>query len=190
MHTKRSIIMFVLTLALISLALAACSDDDKGKPTTTPTPAPPALSVRDAWVRATVGGMAEGTQGDMGAMGGHDMGAMGSEQATGRVTGAFMVIENAGDTPDQLVGAAVSPGIAGAVEIHETTVGENDVMQMRPVQAIEVPARGSVELKPGGYHIMLLDVQRDLNPGDTVTLTLSFASGASLDVDATVRPLE
>lgn len=189
MHTRRSIIMFVLALALISLALTACSGDEE-KASPTPTLTPPALSVRDAWVRATVGEMAEGQQGDMGAMGGHDMGDMGSEESTGRVTGAFMVIENAGETADQLIGAAVSPEIARTVEIHETTVGENDVMQMRPVQAIEVPARGSVELKPGGYHIMLLDVQRDLNPGDTVTLTLSFASGASLDVDATVRPLE
>ena len=179
---RRPLILYVLALALVGLALAACSGDSKKE--TTPTPTPPALSVRDAWVRATVGAMAQAEQG---AMGGHDMGSQG---ATGRVTGAFMVIENAGDTPDQLVGAAVSPEIAGAVEIHETTVGENDVMQMRPVQAIEVPAHGSVELKPGGYHIMLLDVQRDLNAGDTVTLTLSFASGASLDVDAAVRPLE
>lgn len=186
MYTRRSLIMFVLAFALISLALTACSDDEE-KASPTPTLTPPALSVRDAWVRATVGGMAEGEQGDMGS---HDMGDMGSEESTGRVTGAFMVIENAGETADQLIGAAVSPEIAGAVEIHETIVGENDVMQMRPVQAIEVPARGSVELKPGGYHLMLLDVQRDLNPGDTVTLTLSFASGASLDVDATVRPLE
>lgn len=191
-YTRRSLIMFVLAFALISLALTACSDDEE-KASPTPTLTPPALSVRDAWVRATIGEMAEGQQGDMGAMGGHDMGDMGdmgSEESTGRVTGAFMVIENAGETADQLIGAAVSPEIARTVEIHETTVGENDVMQMRPVQAIEVPARGSVELKPGGYHIMLLDVQRDLNPGDTVTLTLSFASGASLDVDATVRPLE
>ncbi|MGQ9849319.1 MAG: copper chaperone PCu(A)C [Aggregatilineaceae bacterium] len=188
-HPRRSIIMFVLALALVSLVLTACSGDEE-KASPTPTLTPPALSVRDAWVRATVGEMAEGQQGDMGAMGGHDMGDMGSEESTGRVTGAFMVIENAGETADQLIGAAVSPEIARTVEIHETTVDENNVMQMRPVEAIEVPARGSVELKPGSYHIMLLDVQRDLNPGDTVTLTLSFASGASLQVDATVRPLE
>lgn len=189
MRTRYPITLFAVALAVFSLALTACSGDDEKAPPT-PTLTPPALSVRDAWVRATVGGMAEGTPGDAGAMGGHDMGATGDEESTGRVTGAFMVIENAGETPDRLVSVAVSPDIAGAVEIHETTVDENDVMQMRPVEAIEVPARGSVELKPGGYHIMLLDVQRDLNPGDTVTLTLSFASGASLDVDATVRPLE
>lgn len=171
----------VLLVALTSLILVACSGDDE-QVSPSPTPAPPALSVRDAWMRATVGEMAEGQQGDMGAMSGEETG--------GRVTGAFMVIENAGDTPDQLIAVTVSPQIAGAVELHETTVSENDVMQMRPVQAIEVPARGSVELRPGGYHIMLLNVQRDLNAGDTVVLTLSFASGASLDVTATVRPLE
>ncbi|GAB4431258.1 MAG: copper chaperone PCu(A)C [Anaerolineae bacterium] len=182
---RRSIVPITLALMVIGLALAACSGDSEKKPT--PTPTPPALSVRDAWVRATVGEMAEGEQSDMS---GQDMGHMGSQESTGRVTGAFMVIENAGDTPDQLVGATVSAEIARTVEIHETTVGENDVMQMRPVQAIDVPAHGSVELKPGGYHIMLLDVQRDLNAGDTVTLTLTFASGTTLDVDAIVRPLE
>jgi copper(I)-binding protein len=185
---RRSIVLYILVLTLISLVLGACGGDSKKE--STPTPTPPALSVRDAWVRATVGEMAEGEQSDMGSHSMGDMGSMSGEESTGRVTGAFLVIENAGDTPDQLIGATVSAEIARAVEIHETTVGENDVMQMRPVQAIDVPAHGSVELKPGGYHIMLLDVQRDLNAGDTVTLTLTFASGATLDVNAAVRPLE
>ncbi len=185
MSRTRHPIWYAVILTLISVALAACSGDSEKKPT--PTPTAPALSVRDAWVRATVGAMAGADQGAMGDMGSHSMGA---EETSGRVTGAFMVIENGGDTPDQLVGATVSPEIAGAVEIHETTVDENDVMRMRPVEAIGVPARGSLELKPGGYHMMLLDVQRDLNPGDTVTLTLTFASGTTLDVTATVRPLE
>jgi copper(I)-binding protein len=186
-RTRHPIALFAVVLTLVSLTLAACGGDSKKE--STPTPTPPVLSARDAWVRATVSSMAEGEQGSMGHNMG-DMGSMSSEEAAGSVTGAFMVIENAGDTPDQLVGATVSAEIARVVELHETTVGENDVMQMRPVQAIDVPAHGSVELKPGGYHIMLLDVQRDLNAGDTVTLTLTFASGATLDVDATVRPLE
>jgi len=63
-------------------------------------------------------------------------------------------------------------------------------MRMRPIDGVEIPAGGSVELKPGGLHIMLLDVQRDLEPGQTVTLKLDFESGRSLVVDAPVRPLE
>ncbi len=187
MVVRRVLLSGVVALVL---ALSACSgDEEKATPTATPTS--PALSVRDAWVRATIQQMAGAEQSDTAAgMAGHDMGGMSDQEPSGRVTGAFMVIENSGDAPDRLIGASAGPEVAGAVEIHETTVDENDVMRMRPIEAIEVPARGSVELKPGGYHIMLLDVQRDLNPGDTVTLTLTFASGATLDVTAEVRALE
>jgi copper(I)-binding protein len=69
-------------------------------------------------------------------------------------------------------------------------VGENDVLQMRPVEGVTIPAEGTAVLKPGSYHIMLLDVQRDLNPGDTVAITLAFESGLTLTVDAEVRALD
>jgi hypothetical protein len=53
---------------------------------------------------------------------------------------------------------------------------------------LEIPADGGVTLEPGGNHIMLMDLQRDLNPGETVTLTLTFASGKTLTVEAEIRP--
>ena len=60
-------------------------------------------------------------------------------------------------------------------------------MKMRPVKSIPVPAGGTVELKPGGYHIMLLDLKKDLKPGDTVPVTLSFEHGGELRIEAAVR---
>jgi len=77
--------------------------------------------------------------------------------------------------------------VSNAVEIHETKM-EGDVMRMAQVEGgIEVPAGGQVELKPGGYHVMLIGLTRDLAVGDTFPVTLEFASGNTLAVEAEVR---
>jgi len=60
------------------------------------------------------------------------------------------------------------------VEIHQSIM-EGDVMRMQPVEGgIEIPAKGQVELKPGGYHIMLINLKRELKPGDRITVVLEF----------------
>ena len=66
--------------------------------------------------------------------------------------------------------AAASP-LAGVVEIHEMAMDGN-VMKMRAVTAMDLPAGKTVELKPGGYHLMLLDLKQELKPGETVPVTL------------------
>ncbi len=168
---KRALVLaLIVTLAL--LALAACSGDENDNGDANAV----ALTVRDAWVRATAP---------------QDDGADGMDEGrAGSVTGAFMVIENPGDEAEYLVSVTVDESITTTVELHETTLDENDVMRMRPVEQIEVPAEGRAELQPGGYHIMLIDVQRALNPGDTVTLTLDFASGETITVEAAVREMD
>lgn len=82
-------------------------------------------------------------------------------------TGAFMTL-TAKDGA-RVVGAA-SP-VAGVVEIHEMKM-EGNVMKMRAVDALELPAGKAVELKPGGYHMMLLDLKQALKPGETIPLSL------------------
>jgi len=90
-------------------------------------------------------------------------------------TGAFMKLTAARTT--QLVGA--STPIAGTAEVHEMKL-EGDIMRMRPVAKLELPAGKTVELKPGGYHLMLLDLKAPVPAGSTVPLTLVFrdAGGA------------
>ena len=96
-----------------------------------------------------------------------------------------MGLINSLETADRLV--AVQADVANAVEIHETQM-EGDVMRMRQVEGgIELPPRTQVELKPGGYHIMLIGLTRDLAVGDKFPITLQFASGATLEVEAEVR---
>jgi periplasmic copper chaperone A len=86
-----------------------------------------------------------------------------------KATGAFMKIT----APDgaQLLGGA-SP-VAGVIEVHEMKM-EGDVMRMRAVPALDLPAGKTVELKPGGYHIMLMDLKGPLLKDSTLPLTLLF----------------
>ena len=79
--------------------------------------------------------------------------------------GAFMKIENGGTAADQLVSAS-SPA-AGEVQLHQMSM-EGNVMKMGQVKDIVVPANGSVDLKPGGYHIMLMNIKAPLKAGETV----------------------
>ena len=117
-----------------------------------------------------------------------DTAAMGESAATGGgVSAAYMTLTNGGGASDTLVSA--STDAAAVVELHTSEMDAEGVMRMRPLtDGLEVPADGSVTLEPGGNHIMLMDLQRDLNPGETVTLTLTFSSGKTLTVEAEIRP--
>ena len=103
-------------------------------------------------------------------------------------TGAFMQLTSETDT--KLVDAD-SP-VAKYVEVHEMAM-EDNVMKMRQIQGLELPAGQTVELKPGGYHIMLIDLHGQVKEGEQVPLTLIFegtdGQRSSIDIQAPVRPL-
>lgn len=84
---------------------------------------------------------------------------------------AYMVIENHDEVADRLV--AATSDVAGMVELHQTKM-ENGAMKMSRVEGMEIPAGGELKLERGGYHMMLIDLNRDLKQGDEVSLTLSF----------------
>jgi hypothetical protein len=104
-----------------------------------------------------------------------------------KATGMFMTLTSKEDA--KLVGAA-SPA-AKIVEVHEMTM-DNNVMKMREVKAVALPAGKPVQLKPGGYHVMLIDLVKPLEPGQKVpvTLTIEGKDGKRTTVEATaeVRP--
>lgn len=106
-------------------------------------------------------------------------------QGMGGTGASYMVIENAGAGADHLIGG--STDVADVVEIHEM-FEENDVMVMRPVAGgIEVPAGGLVTLEPGGYHVMLIGLTRDLTDGMIFDLTLTFEQAGDVVVPVTVQ---
>ena len=104
--------------------------------------------------------------------------------SSGANSAAFMIIENRSSLADRLI--AAESDVADAVEIHLSQM-EGDVMVMRQVDGLEIPARGTVELKPGSYHIMLIGIRSDLNSGDTVELTLQFDRAPAETIQAEVR---
>ena len=103
--------------------------------------------------------------------------------ATQKATGAFMRLTASEAT--RLV-RAESPA-AGVTEVHEMKM-EGDVMKMRAIPALELPAGKTVELKPGGYHVMLLDLKAPLAKDTAVPLTLVFqdAKGAESKLNLSV----
>ena len=115
------------------------------------------IEVRDAWARTSTQGMN---------------------------SAVYFVIQNHNAQADELIGAASDA--ADAVEIHESTM-EGDVMMMNRVEAIALEPSTKVELKPGGYHVMLIGLKQDLNAGDEIEVTLQFRNAPDLTIKATVR---
>jgi len=103
----------------------------------------------------------------------------------GRAGAVYLEITGAPNEADALIRAA-SPA-AETVEIHETSMGADGSMGMRPVGRIEIPAGGTVTLEPGGLHIMLIDLTGELTAGSTIDLTLTFENAGEIAVTAEVR---
>jgi len=99
--------------------------------------------------------------------------------------GAFLTVVNAGSSADRLI--AARSAVAPNVELHET-IDDNGTMKMRPVPAgFEIPARGRLELKPGGKHVMFIGLTSPLVDGEEVEITLVFEKAGEITVKAPVR---
>jgi len=99
-------------------------------------------------------------------------------------TGAFMVVKNGGNADRKLV-RADSP-VARSVELHNH-INDNGVMKMRPVKEIELKAKGEAVLKPGSYHVMLIDLKQALKEGESIPMTLTFDDGSTRKIDVPVK---
>ena len=146
-------------IALVALLVAACSGGGSG-----------GIKVTEPWAR--------------------------NAPKTAGAGAAYMVIQNTGSAADAVVGGT-SP-VAKAVEVHETYVvnsampdasaGTGSVMMgMRKIDRLEIPAGGSVELKPGSYHLMLIDLTQELKAGEKIEITLKFEKAGDVKVSAEVR---
>ena len=177
----------IATVLVLGSMAAACGDDEAKDSTTTTEAtsgssekaAPPKVS--DVWARP-------GTTGNASAM--------------------YMSI-TAGAEEDHLLKATVPADIVGSAEMHETTTTSSgdmegmessttsaggdttttmgEMMGMQPVDEITIDADSTLVLKPGGYHIMLIDLKQDLKVGDTIPVTLEFEHSGEVKVTAEVR---
>lgn len=121
-------------------------------------PAAESIRVDDAWSRPTMPGMSMGV--------------------------AYFTLTNGTDVDDALI--AASTPVAARVEMHETSM-EDGMARMRPLTEIAVPARGRVAVKPGGIHLMLVDLAQPLPDGSHVPMTLEFRNAGKLAVELSVE---
>jgi len=153
----------VAALSIVSVSgLAACGSDTESVDTTVAAdssmPAKPEITVTGQWAR----------QSPMAT----DMGA------------AYLTINT--NIDDELVGAMVDTSIASMTQVHETVMGEGDSMKMQEVDKIEIVAGTPTELKPGGYHVMLMNLVKPLELGTEISVTLKFAKAGDLVVTVPV----
>jgi copper(I)-binding protein len=102
----------------------------------------------------------------------------------GGTGGVFLTIRNTGSAPDRLVSAS-SP-VPRVTEMH-TTIRDGDVMRMQQVQAIDIPAGGSVTLRPGGLHLMLIGLSAPLRAGESVPVALTFEKAGAITVSVPIQ---
>ena len=107
--------------------------------------------------------------------------------AQGQATGLFFKIENNSDKADTLYKVEFEP--AGKVEIHETYDAGNDMMGMREVGKIVIPAKSSFELKPGSYHVMLMKLKQDIKKGYVGDVTLYFKHAGKIMIKAEAKEM-
>ncbi|MBY7667044.1 hypothetical protein B9J90_00300 [Vibrio sp. V09_P4A23P171] len=103
---------------------------------------------------------------------------------TATTSAVFSQIMNKGETDRFIVSA--NTDVAGKVELHDV-ITEGDVMKMRQVTEFKIPAKGQVELKPGGLHIMLFDLKKPLVEGEKIDVQLTFANGEQQTITAPVK---
>jgi copper(I)-binding protein len=123
--------------------------------------AKPSIAIEDPYARATPAGAQTGA--------------------------AYMTIDNKAAAPDRLTGA--SSDVAAHVQVHEMTM-DNGVMKMREVAGgLAVPAGGSVTLKPGSYHVMLIGLKKPLTAGESFPLTLTFEKAGNIPITVPVKAM-
>jgi copper(I)-binding protein len=106
---------------------------------------------------------------------------------TAKAGGGFVTITNKGTTPDRLIAARST--VSDKVEIHEMKMDGN-VMRMRELdEGLEIPPGATVTLKPGGYHIMFMELKAPFAKDQRVPITLVFEKAGSINVDLAVAAL-
>jgi copper(I)-binding protein len=101
--------------------------------------------------------------------------------------GGYLTIANSGDSPDRLISIATPQAAIGEVHVMKVTDG---VMTMRPVEGgLEIPAKGSVTLAPGGFHIMFIDLKEPFVDGTDLPVTLTFEKAGKIETFLHVMPI-
>ena len=152
--------LMVALAAAGALALGGCSSDSASTTESSAPATDAAVTVTDAWI----------------------------PQPASDTSAMFGMVSNSGSEAVSITGGS-APDV-GMVQVHEfVKEGNKEVMQEVP-GGLEIPAGGSVELKPGSYHIMMMEVSADWQVGDEVPVTLNLSNGETVEVTAPVKSRE
>ncbi|MFN8023814.1 MAG: copper chaperone PCu(A)C [Acidimicrobiales bacterium] len=187
---RRTFLTAAVALGTASLVLAACGDDTDEAATTTAAPATASIKVEGIWARnspamATAGAayMTITSSADD-ALVGVDVDPSIAGEAQMHET---VMAEGGSDTTMAMSDTTMAMSDTTAEGMTATTMAGMGAMQMQQVDKIALPAGQAVALAPGGYHIMLMELAKPLEIGQTFTLTLRFQSGSTQDVSVEVR---
>ena len=152
----RKKILLVALVGALSLGASACSSDTESVDTT--LPAETTFAIDGAWARTS--------------------------PMESTVGAAYMNITASAD--DALVGASVDMSVAMMTQVHETTTAADGSMGMQEIASIPMVAGTPLVLEPGGFHIMIMKLVKPLEVGTSITVTLTFESGATTTVEVPV----
>lgn len=145
-------------LTIAAFALIGCAEAEDAAEDHAPIQESGALAIADPWIKAT----------------------------DTEMTGVFGTIENTGDEPLRIVAADAE--LAGMVELHETITQSDGSSVMQEVEGgFTIPAGEELALEPGGNHIMLMDLDREILPGDEIVVTVTTADGAEHEFTAQAK---
>jgi copper(I)-binding protein len=173
----------VAAIGAAALLLSACSSGGSAS-----------ISVTDPWVRATPAsagvGVAYMTIQNTGSAADTLVGASSPVANAVEIHETMVMgtpLPSASDAMGSMAGASPMPMGSSMAMASPLASTSGDMMGMEPVARLEIPAGGTVQLAPGGYHIMLIGLTKDLNVGDTVQVTLKFEKAGDVTVTAQVR---
>lgn len=172
--TTRTAVAAASALAL-AVAMTACGADDEGTDTAAGTGTSAVETATDTADADAGNQLVEYSDGWV--------------KATDKdMTGVFGVIKNTGTEDLHLTG--VKSDLGKRQELHETVPGGGGMMMREKEDGFVIPAGGELELKPGGNHIMLMDLDEPITTGQEITLTLEFEGGQTQDVTVSARSFE
>lgn len=186
----------LVALTLAAVGLVACGDDSDDSADTTTTEATSVdVTVADVWARPVEDLTAKDTSAvymaiTAGAEGDSLLKASVPSDVAGTVELHETVAADEGESMEGDTMESTTTAMSGDMESTTTAMGDDmggGMMTMKPVSTIEIPGGETVELKPGGYHIMLLDVKKVLAVGDTIEVTLTFEKAGEVQTTAEVR---
>lgn len=149
-------------LILMSVLIIACGEKKEERETAgeNTTAVQNTVEIKDAWIRPA---------------------------AQNANSGMFFEMVNGTSQADTLIG--VESGLAKVVQVHETFKSDDGMMGMREVESIAVPAGGTVQFKPGSFHVMLIGLNNDVKMGEKGNVVLKFKHAGDISVTAEVRDM-